>query len=54
MHETSVRLVIGEGRTVGVWSGYSADDEWYAAIERVGGGIEGVDEVLGFTHLRSI
>ena len=36
VHETTIRLVIGEGRTVSVGVGGAVDDEWDATIERVG------------------
>jgi len=47
-------LIIGKGATSGVWSSCSVDDIGGIAIQGVGGGTEGVGEVFGFAHLRSI
>ena len=46
VHEAAVRLVIGEGRAVGVGRGGAVDDERDAAVEG-GGRVEGVLEVVG-------
>ena len=45
VHEAAIRLVIGEGRAVGVGGCYSADDKWYATVQRGGWGAEGALEV---------
>ena len=46
VHEAAVRLVIGEGISIGIWRGAAIDDVKDATVERVAGGVEGVSEGL--------
>jgi len=47
-------LVIGEGRSVRIRSRSAVDDVGGVAVERVGGRVEGVEEVLSFIRLGGI
>jgi len=47
--ETSTKLVIGKGISIGIWSRASIDDRDHSGIERIEWGIECVLKVFDFT-----